>query len=745
MNETSWYTRVMRWLFYLLFALVPVILTPFNYELFEFNKMIVTYIITTAIVVLWIIKMIAEREIRITKTPLDIPIGLFVTSQVVSTVFSIDPHVSWFGYYSRFNGGLWSIFSYVILYYAFVSTMVSPASATQNETDLKVSKKAKPTITQIITKGDIFPFLRVSLFTAVVVALYGVAERLGIDKHLWVQDVQTRVFSTLGQPNWLAAYLVALIPISIVFALKYPPLTKDHKLTATPTLLKHVFWAVTTILFFLVLLFTRSRSGLLGLAVADAALWVLLYFKTRDKTELLPTFVILHAAFALIIFINGSNIAELDKYVSFSTIRDELSHHQTVQPQAPTQGGYVAPALESGGTESGTIRKYVWEAAVYAWESTTKTWLIGTGTETFTFAFYRFRPAGHNMTSEWDFLYNKAHNEYLNYLATTGTFGLVSYLLVLGTFIFWFGKKTHSKWTEISGDQRLRLTGDDSNVNIALFAGWISILITNFFGFSVVIIQLFLFLFPAFSFAISANATAGFYRKNLKQDIPDIVLTVGFATVGAVVIALIATLWYADTLYAKSYQLARVGQYTQAELFIEKATFLNPQESIYHDEMTSTLTALAMASFEQQDATIGGQLANRAIAQSDQSIQMSPENVNFWKTRTKLFYTLSAYDPKLNSEAIKALEQALVLSPNDPKIYYNLAILYGRQSENDKAVELLKKAVDEKRDYRDAYYALYVFDLEMKKPDEGKAILQDYLQHINPGDTQFLQLLGKTK
>ena len=45
---------------------------------------------------------------------------------------------------------------------------------------------------------------------------------------------------------------------------------------------------------------------------------------------------------------------------------------------------------------------------------------------------------GHNLTSEWDFLYNKAHNEYLNYLATTGLFGLGSYLLFIGVFLVWF-------------------------------------------------------------------------------------------------------------------------------------------------------------------------------------------------------------------------------------------------------------------------------------------------------------------
>ncbi|MBI4067459.1 hypothetical protein HY407_03675, partial [Candidatus Gottesmanbacteria bacterium] len=91
--------------FYLLFFLTPLLLTPFNYELFEYNKMMFTYAATIVIASSWIIKMILEKEIKIRRSPFDLPLLLFLLSQVISTVFSIDRHVSLFGYYSRFNGG----------------------------------------------------------------------------------------------------------------------------------------------------------------------------------------------------------------------------------------------------------------------------------------------------------------------------------------------------------------------------------------------------------------------------------------------------------------------------------------------------------------------------------------------------------------------------------------------------------------------------------------------------------------
>ncbi len=184
-----WSDRIIIWGFHLLFFFVPLILTPWNYELFEYNKMMLTYAFTVIIVGAWAINVVAHQTMKrsnngtksqsgnaqpFLRTPFDIPIVLFLVSQILSTLFSIDRHVSLWGYYSRFNGGLISSISYVILYYVFVNNF---------------------------RREQIKGLLITTLTSATLVSIYGVAEHFGIDKHLWVQDVQNRVFSTLGQPN----------------------------------------------------------------------------------------------------------------------------------------------------------------------------------------------------------------------------------------------------------------------------------------------------------------------------------------------------------------------------------------------------------------------------------------------------------------------------------------------------------------------------------------------------------------
>ncbi len=696
MNVSAWCTRVIRGGFYLLFILVPLILTPWNYELFEFNKMVVVYALTAIIAASWATKMAVEKEFRVTRTPLDLPIALFVLSQLVSAIFSIDPHVSWFGYYSRFNGGMFSIFSYVVLYYAFV-------------TNIK----------------EIDRLVKVILGTAAVVAIYGVLERMGIDKHLWVQDVQSRVFSTLGQPNWLAAYLVALTPMGMAFAQG-----------------KRFFGVLITVLFFTVLLFTRSRSGLLGFAVADIVFWGIILTKSLTspkelKKKIKTNFLIVHIAFALIIVINGISIEKIDSWITFRGWRDRLTRIQT--PAAKPAQAPSGTALESGGTESGTIRKYVWQGAINAWRSSAKAMIIGTGTETFAFAFYQYRPAEHNLTSEWDFLYNKAHNEYLNYLATTGLFGLGSYLLFIGWFIWWFVKMLNAKWPMLNSKNYKnsdQLVIGHWSLVIALFSGWASILVTNFFGFSVVVVQLLFFLIPAFVFV----AHGGFQEMKKTLRLPPWAVWIP-AAAGVSLLYLIGTYWQADTFYATGYRLARAGQYAAAQTATARAISLNPTEPLYHDELSSTLASLAVAAAAGTPSTAAADLAKQGLEANDQAVRTSPKNVNFWKTRTKIFYMLAALDPKLNEAAIEALKRAEALSPSDPKIAYNLAILYGRDGNYDKALEHLARAKALKTNYRDAYFGLYVFYTELKKPDLARAELREYLDTVDATDQDFLDRL----
>ena len=65
-------------------------MTPFNSELFEFNKMILVYFLTILIGGVWVIRGIRELRVIFQKTPLDEFLVIFWATQVLSFLFSID-------------------------------------------------------------------------------------------------------------------------------------------------------------------------------------------------------------------------------------------------------------------------------------------------------------------------------------------------------------------------------------------------------------------------------------------------------------------------------------------------------------------------------------------------------------------------------------------------------------------------------------------------------------------------------
>lgn len=731
MNVISFFNRTIAYSFYTIFFLVPLIFAGNTSELFEFHKMWLTFGMTTVIAVAWFSKMIVEKKISIQRTPLDIPIALFLLSQIISTIFSLDQHVSWWGYYSRFNGGLLSSICYILLYYAFVSNL-----------------QIKQT----------FKVLSVSLVSGFIVALWGFPAHFGadptclvfrgtLDTSCWTEAFKptVRIFSTLGQPAWLAAYLAFLLPLAIVGAL--------NKAKSNVW-----FWSFValSVLLYVCLIFTNTRAGFLAFVAADIVLWAGIFIKKMFPASLFLRYVVIfHALFLLCNILFGAPIANL-KGFSYAEVSNRFAslipqaNAQTEQPQpseAPDEASAAPQAPNI--TDSGNIRLHVWQGAIDAWKANP---IFGTGVETFAFAYYKYRPAAHNLTSEWDFLYNKAHNEYLNYLTTTGIFGLGTYLAIIVFFLWTIGKKLIRKH-EIPHREQL--------IMLALVAGYLSILITNFFGFSVVIMNLYLFLTPIFVFILgdmlnpekTYSWSFGTQHKSGHIYINPYQWTAIFilAALGLYFIISLLRYWYADVAYALGNNYDKVGAYQEAYPELLNAVNTIGNEPVYKDEFSINLGTLAAALYMQKDATTGGQFAENAIALSNQVVENHPNNVVYWKNRVRLFYTLAQGDPEHQVQymqaALEAIQRAHELAPTDAKISYNLGVLYGQNGMYEKAIEVLKQTIDLKPDYRDAYFALGLSyhtlavdeNEKVVNPEMQQKAIETYqyiLKHITPDDKQ---------
>lgn len=748
--------KSIEFVFYGIFLTTPLAMHPYTSELFEFNKMWLVYIYSLILFFLWGTKIIIERKLEIRRTPFDIFLLLFLASQFIATIFSMDHHTSFWGYYSRFNGGFLSMLCYVFLYFAFSTNVLSQD---KEESLKKVGR-----------------MLFAVFLSGVLVALWGFPSHFGYDPtclafrgtfdvSCWTEAFQPkiRMFSTLGQPNWLAAFLMILIPIGVAYLINSAKEIKRNSLFDVP-LFKTVGFFLAVLLFYLDLGWTLSQSGFIGFWVGNAVfvgLFTVLSLRKNSfsvpklfKQRSFLIILLMQIVFLTATFLTINPIPRLQVFTLaqiMSDAKQQKSSPSQTPVTTPTPPPVSAqPALDASITGSGDIRKIVWQGAIDIWKAYPA---FGTGVETYAFAYYKFRPAAHNLTSEWDYLYNKAHNEFLNYLATTGAFGFGTYILFLGSFLvfaFHYAYKNFKR--KVVGNPLLP----------ALVGSFVGIQVSNFFGFSVVNVNMLMFLIPLFYWCFTKPSHKLFlipkgeadYVTSSPPGTGRIMVIIGLGIFCLYCILFLTNYWSADIHYGLGYNYNRINAFAEANPSLEKAVEMRGGEDLYKNELSVNLAALALIAAQQQDQNTAIQYATRAKELSDEVASKNPNNVVYWKARTRVMFSLAELSPTTLSEAVAAIERARELAPTDAKVIYNQALIYDQAGEKDQALALLDKAIELKANYKDAYYAKALFlsqkaevvkdkpeqNTELKK--EAREALDFVLKNISPNDQQVKDLLN---
>lgn len=678
--------------------------------------MMLVYAFTILIVTLWFARMIADQKIIWKSTRVGWFMLAFVVSQILSTIFSIHPFTSWFGYYSRFHGGLLSTFSYALLYFAAVNNL---------------------------DRRDWLPLVKTIMVSTLLVSLYALPEKFGVsfscvifrgewNTACWQEatNPRYRIFGSFGQPNWLAAYLITTLPLSVWWIGRWwqniysTYTTKKWQLTPIIKQLTgfDVLAWLTVLLGTLALLYTNSRSGMLGLGVGLIFFSAILFFDwlgNKKKTTffkqvqlLLPAAIIIGT---LVLFI-GTPVTPslpqlLQKWQSPSPSSGEASSAAQIDVSIPS-----GTVLQTGGTESGTIRRIVWQGALDIWRRYP---ILGSGVETFAYSYYQSRPVEHNYVSEWDFLYNKAHNEFLNFLATTGIVGLTSYvLLLLAT--------SWQLWQH-------RLKSKDSHYfSLALLSGYLALAVSNFFGFSTVMLGVLLFIYPALDTmarqkaskkSLASDSWLAWSRLDSKQKLATIILMIVYLFA----LHRVWFWWNNDRLLARSQTEAASGQSWQAYQTLAQLTSRAPYQAKYWEQRALLTAQLAVSTYSSNEATAAAQLTSDAILSADLAVETNPVHLNMWKSRAKVFIWLSAINEAYLDDAIKALENAKTLAPTNPKIWYNLALIYQSNDQNEPADAAFQQAITLKPNYEQARSSYAEFLTAQK---QYQAALEQY-QYIN--------------
>lgn len=207
--------------------------------------------------------------------PLIFILGLFLT-----LFFSLNPAQSFYGSYDWQAG--WLSFFFNFVWFILLSfNLVSLDNKTLNP-------GASDSILKRVNR-----LIIVAVLSGFLVAIYGILQIFNIDFITWANAAWEagRSTSTFGQPNFLASYLLLIIPFGAYLVYR------------ANSFLKKFFWLMLLLFLLLCLVFTASRGALVAFGVMVISFFAYVLFQSklaRLKKSLIVLAVL--AGFVIIFF-----------------------------------------------------------------------------------------------------------------------------------------------------------------------------------------------------------------------------------------------------------------------------------------------------------------------------------------------------------------------------------------------------------------------------------------------------------
>jgi len=411
----------------------PLFFNVYSSRVFEPDKLTLLRTIASAMAVAWIIKWIEQRNAPRPATTVTIrsalvlPTVLLVLVYLLATLTSITPYVSFFGSYQRLQG------TYTTLSYIVVFFMILQGMRTRQQLDR---------------------LILTILLTSLPIALYGLIQRYRLDPLPWGGDVTTRVASNMGNPIFVAAYLIMAFFLSIgkIVESFRAILTEEEAVVAD--IVRAAGYVFLAAVQFIAIVFAGSRGPFLGW-FAGAFLFALLLTLVLRQRELMLGFIALGmvgAAFLGVLNVPNGPLEQLrsmpyigmlghlaDSEFGTGKVRTLIweGDTQLVPPHEPLQ-------FPNGTTDSLNFLRP----------------LIGYGPEAMYVAYNRFYPPDLAHIEARNASPDRSHNETWDSLVITGVIGLLTYQFLFVSF-FMYGLR----WVGLMPTNRER------NIFIGLWAG----------------------------------------------------------------------------------------------------------------------------------------------------------------------------------------------------------------------------------------------------------------------------------
>ena len=320
-------------------------------------------------------------------------LAAFCVFATISTVLAAYPEVALFGSYDR-REGLLAWLTYCAFFIAVLGATDRPDGVER--------------------------FVDVMLVASVVPATYALQERLQFDFYpLGMRDL-TRAGGTLGGPVFMAAYLAALIPLTI-----------SRCLQARPVPGQFAFWCALLLTQVGGILVTQTRGPLVALVTG----LVLFALCVAGRTQAKRTFAGALAAFALIaLFIATINVlAPAQRWAQDVPVLSRLVFTLDLSASAQTQGA----------SRSALSRVVIWRAGVATFQAAPlERQLLGYGPDSAAEQFFPHVPPAVVRLIGYgeEHAFDRMHADVLDIVLNFGAIAWLAYALFFAAVMYAAGK-----------------------------------------------------------------------------------------------------------------------------------------------------------------------------------------------------------------------------------------------------------------------------------------------------------------
>ena len=499
-------------------------------------------------------------------------------------------------------------------------------------------------------------------------------------------EVFNNEWSAIGNSAFLSFYLLLNLGITGILY----TIDKKNKW--------RIFYLVVIILNLIVIFLAASRASILGLFFG-CMLGVLFYLPKATKKFRLFSFSI----FIIFILLSSLILWQKDsRIVQSINFLDRIAHIST----------------EDYTTNN---RLLVWQSGLQAFKEKP---ILGFGSENFFYGINRYYNA--SITEQW---FDKAHNFIVDYLVSSGIFGLLGYLVIFITasYYIWIIRRKNILLASV------------------LFSFLGAYLFTNLFVFDTLNTWLILMLFLAFitwcvKYGLEENIKAFDNKKVHSNTYYNFILGITTFFIIFVGYSIVVKPVYSNYLTAQAYRYSQEDFHKSLEYY-DKAFELN---TFGQKEGVLQMYRYSLSAIKAPEVTIETKrdIFNETEEKILQYLARDDHNIQVRIALAQLYLAYGDFNSFYINESIGLLESNIDDSPGRLDIYYILAQAYYLKGDTTSAIDYLEKSYIINNSVESVYENLmniYSFTGNVTRLEE---LIEEYLSKFIDIDSEKYRKIG---